>query len=316
MICFFLNRDLLLKNQPKDLDFATVATPDQMKEMFNTKGLDGTVYDYFDGFKDLQKRRVAFVGDANTRIQEDYLRILRYFRFFGRISERPDGHEQETLQAIKDNVKGLERISGERIWSELRKILEGRFAGELLKTMLSLGIGPYIGLPAQPNMNEFDRLMNQEHSEQLHPMTLLSALFINQEEFHSRVRLSTYDRDLGLFVVEHRMDKPSIKPIRPYQLLVVNCKTKISDTREWVRELLKYRGNIELLKEFDNWIMPRFPLNGNILIKEHGVPGGKSLGPVLNALKKKWVESDFQLSSDELLKSLPEILEEVGIQKR
>lgn len=137
--------DLLLDQIPKDVDFATTATPDQMKDMFNAEsirminakgekhgtitarindkenfevttlridvltdgrhaevefttdwmldanrrdltinsmflGLDGSLYDYFYGYEDLQKRRVRFVGDADTRIKEDYLRILRYFR--------------------------------------------------------------------------------------------------------------------------------------------------------------------------------------------------------------------------------------------
>ncbi|CAG2064904.1 unnamed protein product [Timema podura] len=108
-------------------------------------GLDGTVYDYFSGYEDLQKRRVAFVGDANTRIREDYLRILRYFRFYGRIAQDPDKHEEKTLQSIQDNADGLKRISGERIWTELQQILEGNFACELVKTMLSLDLGPPIG---------------------------------------------------------------------------------------------------------------------------------------------------------------------------
>lgn len=203
-------RDLLMKIQPKDLDFATTATPDQMKEMFTTEGirmintkgekhgtvtarindkenfevttlridlrtdgrhadvefttdwkldanrrdltinsmflgLDGTLYDYFGGHQDLLQRRLVFVGDAGTRIQEDYLRILRYFRFYGRIAQQAECHEEKTLEAIKSNADGLLRISGERVWSELRKILEGNFAGDLMKIMLSLGIGHYIG---------------------------------------------------------------------------------------------------------------------------------------------------------------------------
>lgn len=138
-------RDLLMGIQPKDLDFATTATPTEMKKMFETEnvrminangekhgtvtprindnenfevttlridvvtdgrhaqvlfttdwlldalrrdltinsmflGLDGSVYDYFFGYDDLEKRRIAFVGSAEKRIQEDYLRILRYFR--------------------------------------------------------------------------------------------------------------------------------------------------------------------------------------------------------------------------------------------
>jgi tRNA nucleotidyltransferase (CCA-adding enzyme) len=66
-------------------------------------------------------------------------------RFYGRIAEQANCHEEKTLEAIKSNADGLLRISGERIWSELRKILEGNFAGDLMKVMLSVGIGPYIG---------------------------------------------------------------------------------------------------------------------------------------------------------------------------
>ena len=59
---------------------------------------------------------------------------------------------------------------------------------------------------------------------------------------------------------------------RPYQLLVVNSKGRTGDTKEWVCEVLKYRGSSALLSEFEQWTVPRFPLNGNIL-KEKGVPG-------------------------------------------
>lgn len=203
-------RDLLMEKQPTDLDFATTATPAQMKSMFDTEqirminmngekhgtitprindkenfecttlridvltdgrhaeveftkdwlldanrrdltinamflGFDGSVYDYFFGFEDLKDRRVRFVGSADTRIKEDYLRILRYFRFFGRIAPSADTHDPETLKMIADNAKGLQRVSGERIWVELRKILQGNFAGELMVTLVECGVGEYIG---------------------------------------------------------------------------------------------------------------------------------------------------------------------------
>ena len=73
---------------------------------------DGTVIDFFSGRQDLQNKLVAFVGSPVKRMQEDYLRILRYFRFFGRICSEKDQHEEATLEAIKSNVHGLERISG------------------------------------------------------------------------------------------------------------------------------------------------------------------------------------------------------------
>jgi tRNA nucleotidyltransferase (CCA-adding enzyme) len=76
-------------------------------------GMDGTVYDFFNGQEDLAKRRVAFVGSADARIKEDYLRILRYFRFFGRLARDEHSYEEATLEAIKTNAEGLSRISGE-----------------------------------------------------------------------------------------------------------------------------------------------------------------------------------------------------------
>lgn len=178
-------RDILMDKKPTDLDFATTATPNQMKEMFekeeirmlnmngekhgtitariNNKdnfecttlridivtdgrhaeveftkdwlldanrrdltinamflGFDGSVYDYFYGYDDLLERKVRFVGIAERRIQEDYLRILRYFRFYGRIAKSANDHEQETLDVITKNVAGLAKISGERLWVEVK----------------------------------------------------------------------------------------------------------------------------------------------------------------------------------------------------
>ncbi|CAF4216844.1 unnamed protein product, partial [Rotaria magnacalcarata] len=85
---------------------------------------------------DLKHRRIRFVGNAVQRIREDYLRILRYFRFFGRFAHDNAAHDEDSLRAIRDNVDGLKNIAGERLWMELKRIAEGRNAGPTLKTML------------------------------------------------------------------------------------------------------------------------------------------------------------------------------------
>lgn len=138
---------------------------------------------------DLQKRRVAFVGDAATRIQEDYLRILRYFRFCAKISPEPIVHEQETEEAIRKNIDGLSRISGERIWVELRKILSAKQAGQLMETMLRIGIAPFIGLPQEFNIKEFGEVWRRAYGNniQLQPASLLAALLYAQEEVSCRI---------------------------------------------------------------------------------------------------------------------------------
>lgn len=203
-------RDLLLNKKPTDLDFATTATPVQMKAMFESEsirminmngekhgtitprildkenfecttlridvatdgrhaeveftkdwlldanrrdltinamflGFDGTVYDYFYGYEDLQQRKVRFVGDADARIKEDYLRILRYFRFYGKIADDADKHEQAIMKTISDNAEGLQKISGERIWMELKKILQGNFSFELMTKIIDCGLTRFIG---------------------------------------------------------------------------------------------------------------------------------------------------------------------------
>ncbi len=107
---------------------------------------------------DLSAGRVAFVGSAPLRIQEDYLRILRYFRFFARVASSAHAHEADTLAAIRDNARGMAGISGERVWGEWGKILRGRWAGEMTEEMVRVGLAPYIGLPKEPQVEEFARV--------------------------------------------------------------------------------------------------------------------------------------------------------------
>lgn len=106
--------------------------------------LDGTLYDYFEGEKHLTEKRILFVGDPHARITEDYLRILRYFRFYGRIVPCDGRHDEPTLEAIREHAKGLQGISVERIWAEMGKILVGKHAPHLLQLMYDLGVAKHI----------------------------------------------------------------------------------------------------------------------------------------------------------------------------
>lgn len=107
--------------------------------------LDGVLYDYFDGQRHLTERKILFVGDARTRIREDYLRILRYFRFYGKIVPEPDHHDVATLEAIAEMVNGLKDISVERVWAEMSKILTGNHAPHLVRLMYRLKVAQAIG---------------------------------------------------------------------------------------------------------------------------------------------------------------------------
>ena len=107
---------------------------------------DGNLFDYFGGVEDLKAKHVRFVGDAEKRIKEDYLRILRYFRFYGRISETSSDHVQLTLDIIGKCSSGLRNVAVERVWTELSRILIANFAPSLLKLMYELGVAENIGI--------------------------------------------------------------------------------------------------------------------------------------------------------------------------
>lgn len=107
--------------------------------------LQGNLYDYFEGQRHLAEKKVVFVGDARKRIREDFLRILRYFRFYGRIVPSPGAHDAATLEAIQETAGGLGQISVERVWVEVGKILQGNHAPHLLHTMYSLQVARHIG---------------------------------------------------------------------------------------------------------------------------------------------------------------------------
>ncbi|XP_066262147.1 CCA tRNA nucleotidyltransferase 1, mitochondrial isoform X2 [Euwallacea similis] len=279
-------------------------------------GLDGSLYDYFFGYDDLQKRRVTFVGNAETRIQEDYLRILRYFRFYGRISDKCNNHDKDTLQAIKRNAAGLDKISGERIWTELKKMLEGNFAGDLLVVIIDCGLSQYIGLPTKPNIEELKKVWTRSGHLNLNAITLLSSLLNNVEDaiaLNRRLKLSAFDRDLATFIVEHREPKLHPNYLLPYQQLIIKAKSKPLVIKQYALEVLKY-NNSEYLEELETWQIPHFPINGAML-KERGVESGRFMGVVMQELKDIWADNQFKSSVEELLDCIPEVLEKL-LQKK
>ena len=126
---------------------ATVAFTDDWRQdaarrdlTFNAMSIDraGTVFDYFGGRDDLLAGRARFVGDPATRIAEDFLRVLRYFRFLARYARVPP--DPATLEALGAGVPGLARLSPERVWSEIKRILLAADPRAALRLMRRLGV--------------------------------------------------------------------------------------------------------------------------------------------------------------------------------
>ncbi len=119
---------------------------------------DGGLHDFFGGQQDLAAGRVRFVGEAQRRIAEDYLRVLRYFRFFARYGR--DAPDEEAVAAIAANLDGLASLSAERVWSEIKRILQAPDPLAALALMQRLGVSAAI-VPEGVDLARLKRLLQR-----------------------------------------------------------------------------------------------------------------------------------------------------------
>lgn len=276
--------------------------------------MDFYFYDYFNGMEDLKCHRVRFVGSAKQRIQEDYLRILRYFRFYGRIATGPHDHDKDTLKIIEETAHGLQQIAVERIWMELSKILTGNFAPSILRCIYDLNVAKYIGLPdvSLEKLDNFEIVWHRMQSYSAHAVTLLVTLVDSVENVDilaKRLKLSNAERQLGRFIAAHCKSIAHDFPLKPYQDILVSSPVKCAEPlRGQVIELLYYQGKEDLVKDISEWKIPEFPVNGNDL-KQFNIKPGPNFGKVLSRLKETWKDSYFSLSKEELLEKVEKLLE-------
>lgn len=277
-----------------DIEFTTDWHKDAERRdlTFNAISMDfdGNVFDYYGGIEDLKSGKSKFVGRAEKRIQEDYLRILRYFRFQGRVSN--SSWDQETLNAIKDNVNGLSKISGERIWMELSKILTGKHVSSILRYMDKTGVLNLISIPNKHLLN-----VNQIKKYTNNPIVILSSLLnnINEvENINNRYKLSANERDLLDYIVRNKNNNFDEQQILR---LILNKKAKKED----IVNLLLVQNKKDLSDKIKNMKIPTFPLTGSDLI-DKGIKPGPQMGKILMDLKSKWIKSRFKLDKNELLK--------------
>lgn len=290
---------------------------------FNAMSMDinAMLYDYFDGETDLKNGKVRFVGDAECRIKEDYLRILRYFRFYGRIAPDIHQHESVTLNNIKKLAAGLKQIAVERIWVEMSKILTGGHAPHLVKLIYDLGVAENIALPAceEKHFTEFEKVWTDTRGVQPHPVSLLVTLVdtANQaEQLAIKWKLSTNEKNLACFIASHRYQTVAERidsseavfkhaSLKYYQdILVRKCNPKNTVLiKDQVRELLHYEGKTTESELIAKWTVPKFPITGADL-KKKGVKQGPDMGRILNKLKDLWIESYYTLTKDYLLEKV------------
>lgn len=281
--------------------------------------LDGMLYDYFGGLEDLRHQRVRFVGNPVDRIQEDYLRIFRYFRFYARYGYASP-HEPETLKAIADNVDGLANISGERIWSEMKRILPLNKSNLVIRVIMNdVGIARFMGFDDRKHdLVEFHKAHSRLFSEsatdddKLFSVVLFSSLIGSDDEFFNvvrRLRFSNTERDCANYI---RANMGSNLPITSFKRqLILASRSAQSAMRKFVIEFLRYTGRHSEVPEIRDFDIPHFPLRGDVVGKM--LVKKRDTGRVMEALTLIWADSGCAMSADDLEAEVPNVAKELKI---
>nr|WP_320141282.1 CCA tRNA nucleotidyltransferase [uncultured Cohaesibacter sp.] len=267
----------------------------------------GRLYDPVgQGIKDARARHVRFIGDANQRIAEDYLRVLRFFRFFSQYGER---FEEGDYQACIAAQASLATLSAERVGAEMTKLLEGPFSVRALHAMHKGGMLTGL-LACVPHLARFTRLKALAAQLYLKPdfNVLLTALCVDVREDAERLaktlRLPNRNRDAMMRMAKTVCSIVAIDEQVLEQLAYMHGKETARDLvllalarRQISPDLTKLSM---LLRDIALWTVPVFPLNGRDLI-DKGMKPGPQIGSHLDQLEKAWVASGFALSKGRLL---------------
>ena len=239
--------------------------------------MEGNVFDYFGGMDDLQDKVSKFVGDPEERITEDYLRILRYFRFQGRLSTPT--WDKDTLKAISSNSEGLKKISAERVWQEMGKVLSGNNVANILDYMAKTGVSKVIGL----STNDLNKVKDNGNS------IVALAQTGNTIDIAKRWKLSKVQATMLDFLVKNKNNTLDQKKV----------EDMIADGVD--KELISALATLQGKEVNIDAEVPNFPITGADLIAK-GMKPGPEIGAKLGQLKQKWKDSNFKSTKDELLK--------------
>ena len=256
------------------------------------------------GLDDIANRRIVFVGDPETRIREDYLRILRFFRFqawYGRTV--PD---EAGLAACAKLRAGLADISAERIWMETRKLLAAPQPLSSLDAMEAAGVIDQL-FSESKGLKLLRKLVGLDMREGFapDPMVRFLALFWKDaaavHDVANRLKMSNDERHRLNWAVQH--DAPLWGGITEQEVRTALYLAGQQTIRD--RLMLEWAGDgtadwSEVLTLVDAWQRPTMPVSGADLLKQ-GLAEGPAIGDSLRKLETAWIESDFTLSQSDLL---------------
>jgi tRNA nucleotidyltransferase/poly(A) polymerase len=272
--------------------------------------IKGNLFDPYDGKKDLENGKIDFIGDAEKRIKEDYLRVLRYIRFFLNYSKIK--HNPKIIKIIKKNLNGFSNISSERLLSEFQKLLRSKGFLKLGRDKDCLEIINLI-FPQLKNIYIFNKLNDfvKKNFSNFDFIFLLSLMIIdgtdNVDYFIYKFNLSKKDQKRLLFLNNFYSQKITSKTFSEKNLNKIfyfNGKEALMDVIYFkIFKLKKVDSKLlRMIKNFKDRDRPFMPLKANILMEKYNIPEGKELGSKLKLIEEVWANNNFEISEKEIQK--------------
>jgi len=291
-----LRRDVATDGRRAVVRFTTDWAQDAARRDFTLNALyagrDGAIFDPLGtGLADAHAGRIVFVGDAETRIREDYLRILRFFRFRAWYATgAPDPAATAACAALK---AGLAQLAAERVSKELLKLLAAPDPRAALALMVDAGVLAEI-LPQAGGLQRFEGLVEIGAGDALLRLAALLPDADTAAAVAQRLRLSNAERDR--LIAALAQDGPALHPDQTPQATrraAYRLGSAFAD-----RVLLRWAaapaepGWGRMLGLAESWTPPRFPINGEDAVAA-GLPRGPRMGAALREVEAWWVEADF-----------------------
>jgi poly(A) polymerase len=322
-----LRRDVETFGRRARVAFTDSWTEDAARRDFTINAMflsvDGRVFDPFGGLGDIATGRVRFVGDARERIEEDVLRLLRFFRFFAHFDRPPP--DAAALAACTALAPKLPTLSGERVRAELFKLLEAPDPAATLDLMARESILAHV-LPEAENMPRLAALTALESVVLAEPpdaLLRLAAVLAGggaaAVAVAARLRLSNKEGERLLALTTSAPAMPPLDPRAERRLLQRLGAARFSDhlRLNWAEARAARGGTVDdspwraLLDAARRWVPVTFPIKGEDAVK-CGVPPGPAVGELIRAVEEWWADEDFRPGRAACLAQLKALAEALG----
>ena len=309
-----LRKDVTTDGRHANVEFSLDWKEDAARRDFSINSVysdkEGNLFDPYDGKKDLENGIINFIGNAEDRIKEDYLRILRYIRFFLNYSNQI--HNPEIIKIIKRNIEGVSKLSSERLIDELKKLTKSSAFIKIFKDEIGLKLLEII-FPQLKNLQNLKKLNSYalKNLPKIDFIFLLSLMIVdgsdNVDYFVYKFNISKKDQKRLKVIDFFYKENVSIKNFteknfneifyfngRQAVIDIINFKLFTSKTVE--KKLLK------LAELYKDKIIPTLPIGANVLMSKYKIPEGKLLGIKLKLIEETWVKNGFQISEKQIQK--------------